>query len=207
MPRTRSLKWSELKIGVMAIVALVIAAALILALGGEGGFFWQRYNLKVKFSNAAGVQKRLAGAGGGRHGWRRDEHAVYRLGGGDGCSSCTRTCRTRSARPRARPSGRCRCSAKAPLTSAHRRPGSRSRNGATSRRTRPPPRWRTSRLRRARASPQLTSLIEDIRAGKGTVGKLMTDEQLYAELRQPDGGRAQCDRGPCPGQRHARSAA
>ncbi len=52
MPRTRSLKWSELKIGIMAVVAMFIAAALILALGGEGGFFWQRYNLKVKFSNA-----------------------------------------------------------------------------------------------------------------------------------------------------------
>ena len=57
MPRTRSLKWSELKIGIMAVVALLIAAALILALGGEGGFFWQRYNLKVKFPNAAGVQQ------------------------------------------------------------------------------------------------------------------------------------------------------
>ena len=56
MPRTRSLKWSELKIGIMAVVALLIAAVLIVALGGEGGFFWQRYNLKVKFSNAAGVQ-------------------------------------------------------------------------------------------------------------------------------------------------------
>ena len=57
MPRTRSLKWSELKIGIMAVVALLIAAALILALGGEGGFFWQRYNLKVKFPNAGGVQE------------------------------------------------------------------------------------------------------------------------------------------------------
>ena len=57
MPRTRSLKWSELKIGIMAVVALLIAAALIVALGGEGGFFWQRYNLKVKFSNAGGVQE------------------------------------------------------------------------------------------------------------------------------------------------------
>ena len=57
MPRTRSLKWSELKIGIMAVVALVIAAALILALGGEGGFFWERYNLKVKFSNAGGYSK------------------------------------------------------------------------------------------------------------------------------------------------------
>ena len=56
MPRTRSLAWSELKIGVLAVVALVIAAALISALGGQGGFFWQRYNLKVRFPNAAGVK-------------------------------------------------------------------------------------------------------------------------------------------------------
>ena len=57
MPRTRSLKWSELKIGIMAVAALLIAATLIVALGGEGGFFWQRYNLKVKFADAAGVQQ------------------------------------------------------------------------------------------------------------------------------------------------------
>ena len=57
MPRTRSLKWSELKIGIMSVVAIFIAGALILTLGGEGGFFWQRYSLKVKFSNAVGVQK------------------------------------------------------------------------------------------------------------------------------------------------------
>ena len=56
MPRTRSLKWSELKIGLMTVAALLIAALLILALGGEGGFFWQRYSVKVKFPNAAGVQ-------------------------------------------------------------------------------------------------------------------------------------------------------
>ena len=29
MPRTRSLAWSELKIGILAVVALVIAAMLI----------------------------------------------------------------------------------------------------------------------------------------------------------------------------------
>ena len=42
---------------------------------------------------------------------------------------------------------------------------------------------------------ELTGLVKDMRAGKGTVGKLMTDEQLYAEL-QPlrrDGGRRDAD--------------
>ena len=56
MPRTRSLAWSELKIGVLAIAALIIAGALIFALGGQGGFFWQRYTLKVRLPNAAGVK-------------------------------------------------------------------------------------------------------------------------------------------------------
>ena len=39
MPRTRSLAWSELKVGVLTIVALTIAAALIFSLTGAKGFF------------------------------------------------------------------------------------------------------------------------------------------------------------------------
>ena len=35
-----------------------------------------------------------------------------------------------------------------------------------------------------RGIAEITALMQDIRAGKGTVGKLMTDEQLYVELRQ-----------------------
>lgn len=56
MPRTRSLAWAELKIGVLAVMALIIAAALIFALGGQEGFFWQRYPLKVRFPNVAGIK-------------------------------------------------------------------------------------------------------------------------------------------------------
>ena len=44
MPRTRSLAWSELKIGVLTIVAIVIAAVLIFSLTGTKGFSWQRYS-------------------------------------------------------------------------------------------------------------------------------------------------------------------
>ncbi len=56
MPRTRSLAFSELKIGILAVVAFIIAAIVIFTLGGEGGFFWQRYHLKARFPNAAGVK-------------------------------------------------------------------------------------------------------------------------------------------------------
>src|ERR671936_3161958 len=55
MPRTRSLAWSELKIGVLTIVAIVIAAVLIFTLTGTSGFFWQRYPLKTRFPNVAGL--------------------------------------------------------------------------------------------------------------------------------------------------------
>src|SRR5207248_10131934 len=55
MPRTRSLAWSELKIGVLTIVALTIAAVLIFSLTGTRGFFWERYSLKTRFSNVAGL--------------------------------------------------------------------------------------------------------------------------------------------------------
>ena len=56
MPRTRSLAWSELKIGVVTIVAVVLAATLIFLLSGEGGFFWQQYSVKAIFSNIAGLK-------------------------------------------------------------------------------------------------------------------------------------------------------
>ena len=56
MPRTRSLAWSELKVGALTVFAIVMAAVLVFAVGGSGGFFWQRYPLKVRFANIATVK-------------------------------------------------------------------------------------------------------------------------------------------------------
>src|SRR5258705_2194984 len=55
MPRTRSLAWSELKIGVLTSMALAIAAVAIFTLTGTKGFFWQRYSVKTRFPNAIGL--------------------------------------------------------------------------------------------------------------------------------------------------------
>src|SRR5215831_18121573 len=57
MPRTRSLALSELKIGVLTIVAIAIAAVLIFTLTGTRGFAWQRYSLKTRLANVAGLAK------------------------------------------------------------------------------------------------------------------------------------------------------
>ena len=56
MPRTRSLAWSELKIGVLTIVAVTIAMLTVFLLTGQRGFFWQRYSLKTRFGNVAGLK-------------------------------------------------------------------------------------------------------------------------------------------------------
>jgi phospholipid/cholesterol/gamma-HCH transport system substrate-binding protein len=65
MPRTRSLAWSELKIGVMAVAAMVLTVLLVISVGGASGFSWQRYELKTTFPNVQGLKEgaivRIAG--------------------------------------------------------------------------------------------------------------------------------------------------
>src|SRR3954464_14550357 len=56
MPRTRSLAWSELKIGVMAVVAIALTVLLVIAVGGASGFSWERYDLKTSFENVQGLK-------------------------------------------------------------------------------------------------------------------------------------------------------
>lgn len=183
MPRTRSLKWSELKIGIMAVAALVIAATLIVALGGEGGFFWQRYNLKVKFSNAAGVQQgspvRVAGVTVGAvtdiQFLGSDVDMLLEL--------------SEDMQQRVRSTSRATIGSVSLL-------GEGAVDITASTTGQPIPEWGyvpsdapPAQLADVTAQAnkgitELTGLITDIRAGKGTVGKLMTDQQLYAELQQ-----------------------
>ena len=65
MPRTRSLAWAELKVGLITVFALIMTGLLIFLLSGQGGFPWQQYSLKTVFGNIAGLKEgapvRLAG--------------------------------------------------------------------------------------------------------------------------------------------------
>jgi len=56
MPRTRSIAWAQLKIGIIGVAAIVLATVLILAVGGQGGFFWQRYPIKALFNDVVGMK-------------------------------------------------------------------------------------------------------------------------------------------------------
>ena len=65
MPRTRSLAWAELKIGLVTIFAIGVTLMLVFLLSGEGGLFADTYRLKTVFPNVAGLKPgapvRLAG--------------------------------------------------------------------------------------------------------------------------------------------------
>ena len=183
MPRTRSLKWSELKIGMMAVAALLIAGALILALGGEGGFFWQRYNLKAKFSNSGGVQRgspvRVAGVTVGAvtdiQFTGSEVEMVLELRE-DNAERVRSTSRATIGSVSLLGEGAVDITATTigqPIPEWGYVPSDA-----------PPPQFSDVTAQANKGITELTALITDIRGGKGTVGKLMTDEELYAELRQ-----------------------
>jgi phospholipid/cholesterol/gamma-HCH transport system substrate-binding protein len=56
MPRTRSIAWSELKVGTVSVLALLLVVFIVFAVGGEGGFWWERYPLKTQFDDVKGLK-------------------------------------------------------------------------------------------------------------------------------------------------------
>jgi len=183
MPRTRSLAWSELKIGVLTSVALAIAAVAIFTLTGTKGFFWQRYHLKTRFPNAIGLSVgspvRIAGVEVGsvkgieiageevdlvlevnkEHRNQITTASVAKLGSisllGEGAVDITPSTKG------------------APLLDwGYVTPG------------RTPKAFADIADQASEGIDQINGLLRDVRAGKGTAGKFMTDERLYVELQQ-----------------------
>ena len=181
MPRTRSLAWSELKVGVVTLSALVIAGLTIFTLTGSRGFFWQRYHLKTRFDNVAGLTTgstvRVAG---------------YEVGSvtqiefvGEKVDVTLEVNKDQQARI---------------TTGSVARLGSVSLLGQGAVDISPStqgaaiPDWGYVKPGPTGASlgdvtdkanqgiTELTALITDVRSGKGTIGKLMSEETLHNEL-------------------------
>jgi phospholipid/cholesterol/gamma-HCH transport system substrate-binding protein len=182
MPRTRSIAWSELKIGIVGIVAFVLVAGVIAAIGGQAGFWWQRYPLKVRFNDVNGLKTgavvRLNGKEIGQV--KSIDFVGTQIEVGMQISNKVRPLITTDSR--------------ASL-------GSLSLLGepiievtAASTGT-PLPDWAYLRSEQKSGFSGLTSsaeqtldqanhLLADVRAGRGSVGKLFTDQELYNELRR-----------------------
>jgi phospholipid/cholesterol/gamma-HCH transport system substrate-binding protein len=181
MPRTRSLAWTELKIGLVSLFAIAMATLMIFLLSGEGGFFWQRYSLKTVFPNIAGLKEgapvRVAGV------------EVGSVSGvsfnGDRVEVLMEISRDHAPRVTS--------TSVASLGSVSLLGEAAVDITASSQGT-PTPQWGYVKSGAAVGSisdvaaqasqgiDQLTALITDIRSGRGTAGKLVTDEALYTDL-------------------------
>jgi len=181
MPRTRSIAWAELKVGIVAIVALVFVIGIVFAVGGEGGFWWQRYPLKTKFTDAQGLK---AGAVVRLNGKEVGTVTSVDLAGAEievglellksvrNLVTTESTATIGSLSLLGEPIVDIRASQQGtPLpdygyVKAAAAGGSISSLTATA----------TTSLE------QIDKLLADVRAGRGTLGKLVTDDALYNEL-------------------------
>jgi phospholipid/cholesterol/gamma-HCH transport system substrate-binding protein len=181
MPRTRSLAWAELKIGLITIFAIVMATILVFLLTGSNGFFWQRYSIKTVFADAAGLKEgapvRLAGVDVGS--------VVDVVFVGDRVEVWMEVLDENSSR--------ITTTSIATLGSVSLLGESAVDVTASSEGT-PIPEWGYVRSRPPSGSlsavaeqasagiEEATELVKEIRAGRGTLGHLFTDEALYREL-------------------------
>ena len=181
MPRTRSLTWSELKIGLLTVSSIVMATVLIFLLGGEGGFFWQRYALKTVFPSIAGLKPgapvRVAGVEVGS--------VTGVTFSGDRVEVVMEISRDMQSRVTS--------TSLASLGSVSLLGEAAVDITASSQGT-PVPEWgyvpsgaATGSLtevttQAAEGLGELTGLLRDIRSGRGTVGRLVTDDSLYAQM-------------------------
>jgi phospholipid/cholesterol/gamma-HCH transport system substrate-binding protein len=181
MPRTRSIAWAQLKVGVLGIVAVLLVIVVIFAVGGEGGFWWQRYPLKASFADVKGLKPgavvRLSGKEVGSV--RSVEFVGTQVEVGfellkdvrplvTNRSSATIGSLSMLGEPiidlTAGPGG-------APLQDWAYVPAAVS---ATS--------FEGLATSASASLHQLDALLADVRAGRGTLGRLVTDDALYAEL-------------------------
>ncbi len=181
MPRTRSLAWAELKIGVLAAAALTLAAIVIFLLSGEGGFFWQRYELRATFDNVAslkpGAPVRVAGLEVGSV-----SEIAFRGSDVEVRFEVSDEMQSRITDQSVATIGSVSLLGEGALDITVGPGGTPVPPGGTVRTGRTPGQLADVAESATRGLQEATALLRDIRAGKGTVGRLFTDEQLYKEI-------------------------
>jgi phospholipid/cholesterol/gamma-HCH transport system substrate-binding protein len=181
MPRTRSLAWSELNIGILAVVALSLAVFLVFLVGGEGGFFAKKYHLKSRFPNVAGLKAgglvRIAGVEVGSiekiefSGAQLEVWLELRQEFQDKVTTDSRAM-----------IGALSLLGEGVVDITASATGTPIQDWGYVKSQKTPGQLADVAEGASEGIEELTGLLKDLRAGKGTVGKLFTDEQLYRDL-------------------------
>lgn len=181
MPRTRSLHWTELKLGILALTALAVASIVIFLVSGEGGFFWQRYRLKAKFDNVAGLKSgapvRVSGVEVGSV-----KGVDFNGTDVDVTFELSKEMQGRVTTESTAAIGSVSLLGESALDLTAARTGTPLKQDEYVKSKRSPGQLADVAEGATRSLEQATLLLRDIRAGKGTVGKLFTDEALYRDV-------------------------
>jgi phospholipid/cholesterol/gamma-HCH transport system substrate-binding protein len=183
MPRTRSLAWSELKIGVLTIFAIVIVAITVFMLTGGKGFFWQRYSLKTRFANVAGLKPgspvRVAGKEVGSV--TGVEFAAEQV---DVVFQANKEIRDRITTESVASLGSVSLLGEGAVDISPSTAGTPIPEWGYVRAGRQPAQISEITEQASQGMAMLNRLVSGLSAGQGTVGKLLTDERLYMQLQE-----------------------
>ena len=181
MPRTRSLAWSQLKIGILAITAMALATALIIAVGGQAGFWWQRYQLYTKFPDVKGLKKgavvRVAGIDVGKVSALEFSGADVQV-----TLSIKKAVQNRITDRSRATIGSLSLLGEPIIDVLPSAQGTALANGAFIQSAKSPGQIADVATNATDTLDQVRGLLTDIRGGKGTAGKLLSDDALYREL-------------------------
>jgi phospholipid/cholesterol/gamma-HCH transport system substrate-binding protein len=181
MPRTRSLAWSELKIGIVAAASIALAVMFVIAVGGQGGFSWEQYTLVTKFADVKGLKSgavvRVAGVEVGKV----DEVTLV------GSEVEVRLKVNEENKSRITSESRASIGSLSLLGEpvidvSPSTTGTPLNDGDFLPAGRAPGQLADVAEGATQSLQQVTGILQDIRAGKGTIGKLFTDDQVYKEV-------------------------
>jgi phospholipid/cholesterol/gamma-HCH transport system substrate-binding protein len=175
MPRTRSLAWAELKIGMLTITALVIAAVLVISLTGAKGWFWQRYTLKTRFPNVAGL------AAGSPVRVKEIEFAGEQV---DVVFEVNKKVRERITDKSIASLGSVSLLGSSAVDILPATTGTPIEEYGYVPQGRSKGQFADIAEQATGTIDEVTGLVRDLRKGKGSAGKLITDDRLYVELQQ-----------------------
>jgi phospholipid/cholesterol/gamma-HCH transport system substrate-binding protein len=183
MPRTRSLAWAQLKIGIVAVVAIALAIIFIIAVGGQGGFSWQRYELKTKFANVQGLKSgaivRVAGVEVGKVTNIEFVGAEVQV-----AVEVNEEQQSRITDQSRASIGSLSLLGEPTIEISPASAGTPLKDGDFIQSERSAGQFSAAAENATQTLEQTTALIKELRAGRGTMGKLFTDDQLYREMNE-----------------------
>jgi phospholipid/cholesterol/gamma-HCH transport system substrate-binding protein len=175
------LAWSELKIGLMAVIAIALTAVLVIAVGGASGFFWERYSLKTTFDNVQGLKSgaivRVAGVEVGKVTDVRLTGSTVEVD-----LSVKKENQSRITTDSRASIGAMSLLGEPLIDVTPASTGTRLKDGDTIRSAKPAAQISDVTGSLQEGLTEATALLKDIRGGRGTIGQMFTNDEVFREL-------------------------